>query len=97
MSQLFEAFMIMCFGISWPLSILKSIKSKTAKGKSLMFMLFILAGYGFGIMSKLIDGNITYVLPLYILNFVMVAVDVTLYFRNLSYDRGNDTLSEVTQ
>ena len=87
MSQFLEALMIICFGISWPMSILKSLKSRTAKGKSLMFMCFILAGYGFGIISKLTAGNITYTLPLYILNFVMVGTDIVLYFRNQGYDR----------
>lgn len=87
MSQLLEAMMIVCFGISWPMSILKSINSRTAKGKSLTFMCFILAGYTFGIISKLSSGNITYVLPLYILNFVMVATDIALYFRNQVLDR----------
>lgn len=61
-----------------------------------MFILFILSGYGFGIASKLISGNITYVLPLYILNFVMVAIDVVLYFRNLSYDKAAEAI-EVAQ
>ncbi len=87
MSQLFESFMVICFGISWPMSIMKSLKSRTAKGKSLMFILFILAGYAFGIISKLISGNITYVLFFYVLNFVMVAIDIALYFRNQNYDR----------
>ena len=87
MSQLFEAFMVICFGISWPLSILKSYKSKTAKGKSILFILFILAGYGFGIASKLLSGNITYVFIFYVLNFLLVFVDVLLYFRNDKLDQ----------
>lgn len=87
MTQFFEALMIICFGISWPMSIIKSLKSRTTKGKSLMFMLFILSGYAFGVISKLTSGNITYVLPLYLLNFTMVATDIGIYFRNLSYDK----------
>ncbi len=51
-----------------------------------MFMLFILFGYAFGIGSKLISGNITYVLPLYVLNFIMVGTDIVLYYRNSAYD-----------
>lgn len=87
MSPFFEALMIICFGVSWPMSIAKSLRSKTAKGKSLMFMLFILSGYAFGIISKLTSGNITYVLPLYIANFIMVGTDILLYFRNMAYDK----------
>jgi len=87
MSQLLEAFMVICFGISWPFSIIKSIKSKTAKGKSLLFMSFVLVGYAFGIGSKLASDNITYVFFFYVLNFVMVASDIALYFINSKRDR----------
>jgi lipopolysaccharide export LptBFGC system permease protein LptF len=87
MSEFFEALMVVCFGISWPASISKSIKSKTSRGKSLVFMCFVLVGYGFGIVSKLVSGNITYVFIFYVLNFVMVAVDIILYFRNCALDR----------
>ena len=87
MSQLFEAFMVICFGISWPLSIAKSLKSKTTKGKSMMFMFFIEIGYAFGITSKFISGNITYVLAFYVINFMMVAVDIVLYFKHIKLDK----------
>lgn len=86
MSQLFEAFMVICFGISWPLSILKSYQSRTTAGKSIFFILFILAGYAFGIASKIISNNITYVFIFYVLNFIMVFIDVCLYFRNAKLD-----------
>ncbi len=89
MSQLFESLMVISFGISWPLSIIKSYRSKTAKGKSLLFSCFILMGYGFGITSKLLQANVNYVLIFYVINFVMVATDIALYFRNLKYDRQN--------
>ncbi len=87
MPQLFEAFMVICFGISWPLSIMKSIKSRTAKGKSIVFMLFIEIGYVFGIISKLISGNITYVFIFYVINLIMVGIDICLYFRNKKLDQ----------
>jgi hypothetical protein len=81
-SELFEAMMVICFGISWPLSILKSWKSRTTKGKSLLFLFFIFFGYACGILSKLVGQNITYVFIFYVLNFVMVGTDIFLYFRN---------------
>ena len=86
MSELFEALMVICFGISWPISIAKSFKSRTSKGKSPVFLSFILIGYGFGIISKLVSGNITYVLFFYVLNLIMVSVDTILYFRNKKLD-----------
>ncbi|MEA4812669.1 MAG: hypothetical protein VB108_08885 [Anaerolineaceae bacterium] len=87
MAQLFEAFMVMCFGVSWPLSIYKSLTSRSNKGKSLIFLLFILFGYGFGIISKLISGKITYVFFFYVLNFVMVFVDGLVYLRNRQLEK----------
>ena len=43
-SEIFEAGMLLCFGCSWPMNITKSIRAKTAKGKSLAFELFVLVG-----------------------------------------------------
>ena len=90
MGQFFEACMVICFGISWPVSIIKSVRSRTVKGKSLIFILFILVGYAFGIISKLVSGTITYVFIFYVLNFVMVSIDVGLYFRNRRLDKANE-------
>jgi hypothetical protein len=86
MSQLFEAAMVLSFGISWPASIAKSYTSRTAKGKSIFFLGMILLGYACGIISKLSTGNITYVFIFYVINFAMVATDIVLYFRNKRID-----------
>lgn len=37
MENVLEMLMVVCFGISWPLNIRKLIKSKTAKGTSVLF------------------------------------------------------------
>ena len=87
MAEILEAAMVICFGISWPVAIMKSWKSRTTKGKSLVFMLFIWVGYVCGIASKLISGKLTYVFAFYILNIIMVTIDICLYFRNLKYDK----------
>jgi len=86
-SQLLEALMVISFGISWPLSILKSYRAKTAKGKSVVFLAFILFGYVCGIASKIISDTITYVFVFYCLNLVMVSCDLLLWFRNRKLDR----------
>ena len=39
-TDLMEAVMILCFGLSWPISIRKSWVSRTAKGKSLFFVMY---------------------------------------------------------
>ena len=94
MSEILEAAMIVCFGISWPLNIRKLLKAKTAKGTSVMFYFFIWIGYIFGLASKAIkmmDGISTpaYVWFFYILNAVMVSFGILLYFRYQSLDRAN--------
>ena len=50
--SIFEALMIICFGISWPMSLYKSYKSRSTKGKSLLFECFILTGYICGLIGK---------------------------------------------
>lgn len=88
--ELLEAGMVICFGISWPLSIIKSFKARTAKGKSLLFLLFIFVGYICGIAWKMIafanGGGISYPTVFYFINLVMVGTDIVLYFRNKALD-----------
>ena len=67
---------------------------KTAKGKSFLFLLFIWTGYVFGVCSKLVSGNITYVFIFYVLNLVMVSIDVVLYFINRMRDRNRQASEE---
>ena len=81
-AEVFEACMVILFGISWPLNIVKSIRTKSAKGKSFLFLAFILTGYVCGIIGKIVGGNITWVFAFYILNFVMVSVDIVLTIVN---------------
>lgn len=85
--EIFEAVMVICFGLSWPMSVYKSWTSRTARGKSLTFELFILLGYLSGIVGKLVSGSITYVFAFYILNTVMVTADILLYIRNARLDK----------
>ena len=87
MSEIFEAAMVICFGLSWPLSVYKSWKARTAKGKSLLFEVFIWIGYVCGITGKLITHRISYVFVFYILNICMVSADLCLYYRNRKLDR----------
>ena len=87
MAEIFEAIMVICFGASWPLSVYKSWKSRTTKGKSVLFEIFIFIGYVCGITGKLITHNITYVFIFYILNICMVGVDICLYVRNYRLDK----------
>ena len=94
MPDLFEIIMIVSFGASWPFNVMRSYKARTAKGKSLTFLLLILFGYIAGIISKLINEQYMvnfadkwYVLFFYLLNFIMVFADFMLYFRNKKLDK----------
>ena len=99
MAEIFEIAMIVCFGASWPLNVMKSWKARTTKGKSLSFLCLILIGYIAGIISKFVNDAYMaafaqkwYVLFFYVLNFVMVAIDFVLYFRNRAIDKKNGVL-----
>lgn len=82
MVGIFESLMLICFGISWPISVWKSYTSRSTTGKSVIFTSAIILGYIAGICGKIAGGNINYVLALYILNLCFVSVDFALYFIN---------------
>jgi hypothetical protein len=79
--SIFEAVMIIAFGCAWPASIYKSYVSRSNEGKSLYFMLIVLIGYIGGVIHKIIYSY-DIVLVLYFVNFIMVAADICLYYRN---------------
>lgn len=78
---MWEAIMLICFGLSWPTSLHKSITSKSTKGKSILFLWFIAIGYAAGVINKLINGY-DLVMWLYVLNGSMVLADILVYYRN---------------
>ncbi|MEI3416598.1 MAG: hypothetical protein V8Q43_03430 [Christensenellaceae bacterium] len=52
LANILETVMIICFGIPWLLSTTRSYRSRSTKGKSLMFSCFIRFGYICGTISK---------------------------------------------
>lgn len=87
MGAMFESIMLICFGLSWPLNVIKAYRARTTQGTSLPFILLIITGYIAGITAKLISGQLNYVLIVYLLNLVIVLLNVVVYFRNLSLDK----------
>ena len=79
--SIFEIVMLICFGAAWPLSIYKAYISRSTQGKSVSFLLVILIGYVAGILNKLFY-QYDVVVYLYLLNFIMVLIDLLIYFRN---------------
>ena len=82
MTPVFEIIMLACFGLSWPISVYKSLTSHSTKGKSVVFIIAIIIGYLSGIIGKILSHQITYVLVLYIINLLMVSIDLVLFFIN---------------
>ena len=84
--------MLVCFGAAWPLNIYKSAVSRTTAGKSVLFLFVINVGYIAGMLHKVFysfDG----VIFLYGLNFLMVSVDIVLYFRNRRIEKASSAVS----
>ena len=87
MQQTCEMIMLICFGLSWPISVYKSLTSHSTQGKSIVFMVAIVIGYLSGIAGKLVGGQINYVLILYCLNLTVVSFDMVLFFANKRRER----------
>ena len=86
MTNLLEAIMLVCFGLSWPLNVAKNIKAKSAKNMSLKFTILIIAGYIAGICAKIMMGQFNYVFVICIINLVIVSMNIPVYFRNKKFD-----------
>ncbi len=90
----FEALMLICFGAAWPMNIYKSLKSRTAGGKSLFFSVVIIIGYISGIINKYLYSR-DFVMYLYVLNLIMISIDLVLYFRNRKLDIEREQASKA--
>jgi hypothetical protein len=80
MMSIFEVIMLVCFGVSWPLSISKAVRTRQVAGKSPAFMVIVCLGYLSGLTHKLLYSR-DWVTALYALNMTMVAVDLALYMK----------------
>jgi len=89
LASIFETIMVLCFGLSWPMSIIRSYRARTAKGKSIFFMVFIVIGYIAGIAAKTMTHSFNLAYWFYYINVIMVSTDICLYFRNKAIDKKN--------
>ena len=97
MGGILETAMLICFGCSWPINLVKNYKCRSAKGMSLPFILLLMVGYIAGISAKFILGvNVhnAYVLVVYLLNLAMVTANLFVYFRNCALDRKAELCAE---
>lgn len=94
MTEILESIMLICFGLSWPMSVVKNIKAHTAKSMSLPFILLIITGYVAGIAAKICAHNYSYVLVIYIINLVFVSANLVVYFINRNYDHHHHHMAQ---
>ena len=94
MAEILEILMIVSFGLSWPMNLMKAVRSRTAKGMSLPFYCLIFFGYIAGIISKFVNpaymaqfSEKWYVLIFYFINLIMVSAIIIVYFRNKGLDK----------
>lgn len=99
--QLCEILMLVAFGVSWPFNITKSVRSRTAKGKSVHFEFIIIVGYLCGVVAKFITfsetGVLAYSTWFYFADIAMVSIDICLYFRNTKLDKLADAQAAARQ
>ena len=96
--QIFEFIMLACFGLSWPISVYKSVRSRSTKGKSVFFIIAIIIGYVSGMIGKIVNDQITYVFLAYCFNLIVVSVDLGLFFINRKHEaaqRNAETLAQA--
>lgn len=86
MAELLEAIMLLCFGLSWPINALKGYRARTAVGTSWQFMALITLGYFAGIAAKLLSGNLSWVLVVYLANVLCLGLNWAVYVRNRRLD-----------
>lgn len=79
--SVFEISMLLCFGFAWPFSIFKSWRSRSTKGKSVVFLFVVLAGYIAGIIHKALY-SLDPVIVFYGINFLLVSADIAIFYRN---------------
>ena len=84
--SIWEVLFLLCFSVSWPVSIAKSLRTKVVLGKSPLFMSLIILGYIFGIIHKSLYSN-DIVIWLYVFNAVLVSFDLVLYFMYIGKNR----------
>lgn len=86
MTQILEAIMLLCFGLSWPINLIKNIKAGSANAMSLKFILLIITGYVAGIAAKIVTHQFNYVLLIYLFNMAVTLLNLVVYFINSHKD-----------
>ena len=92
---IFEVGMLLCFAASWPFNLTKAYRARTNIGTSILFMAVVWLGYIFGIINKLVNDDINYVLAFYLLDLLLVSIGIAIYMRNSVLDRESGALGRM--
>jgi hypothetical protein len=93
LANILESLMLVTFGLAWPANILNSLKVKSSRSRSPIFLIIVAIGYVFGLSAKFVSHQINYVVFFYLLNICMVSFDLFLYFHYLSKDKLADKVN----
>jgi hypothetical protein len=85
-SDVLDAAMMVCFGISWPFAIAKLLRARKVHGVSLLFLVLVNIGYVAGIAGKLVRAHEEHAWPawptlIYVANALLVGAMIVLYLR----------------
>lgn len=83
-----EAIMLICWGMSWPVSVFKTLRTKKVNGKSPIFISLIAVGYVSAILHKVLYSY-DYLVLLYLFNLSMILTDLYLYTKYNLRDTGD--------
>ena len=95
-AKILETTMLVLFGFSWPFNLMKSIRTRSTKGKSLLFLVLIDLGYIAGITSKFFSNHFVWatdwwVFMIYVINFMFVSADLIMFFINRAKEKQTKT------
>ncbi len=98
MAQILLSTMLVCFGVSWPISIIRTLRAKRVDGKSLLFLILIFTGYIAGTLSEIVNapGEMPrLIILLYLLNLTTVGIDMLLYLHYKKHPGGRRRMAET--
>ncbi|MDR2301507.1 MAG: hypothetical protein LBF38_05645 [Deltaproteobacteria bacterium] len=85
--NILESCMLVAFGLAWPANIINSLRVKSSRARTPVFLFIVNTGYVFGVLAKIVSHNVNYVVIFYLINMAMVSFDTYLYFRYRAQDK----------
>jgi len=77
--SIFELLFFVLVACAWPISMIRMIRNKSTKGKSVVFSSLLLLGYVFGISHKFLY-DLDWVVIVYFFNAFLIFSDIVIFF-----------------